>query len=113
MQEYITSGLNKIIEIICKETNNDKYIGSCTVSLIPPVSLMLQLIEMTLSSVGNIVSTFTNLGLKIDPYYILKQYVPHIDWDEFQTAALKYQENQNTRANLGGNGGGNPGGGMY
>ena len=39
-----------------------------SVSLIPPVVLILQLLEMTLSSVGNISAVFQSLNLPFDPY---------------------------------------------
>ncbi len=61
------------------------------VTVIPPVTLILQLIEMTLSSIGNVNSIFQNMGMTVDPYFFLEQYVPHIDWSKFKQANIKYQ----------------------
>jgi hypothetical protein len=53
----------------------------------PPVVLMLQLFETTLSSVGNILQVFGSIpGLKVDPLHLLKKYIPYMDWDEFEKA---------------------------
>jgi hypothetical protein len=43
---------------------------------------MLQLIEASLVSVGNIFSIFKDVpGVTINPVSLLKRYVPYIDWD--------------------------------
>jgi hypothetical protein len=61
------------------------------VSLIPPISLILQLIEMTMSSVGNILSVCQTANIDFDPYYFLQKYVPHIDWDDFKKTSEEYK----------------------
>lgn len=66
-----------------------------SISMIPPVVLILQLIEMTSSSAQNIISTFQNLQLPIDPIGFLKDYVPFIDWNKFEKTALKYSAEKN------------------
>ena len=63
-----------------------------SVSLTPPIVLVLQLIESTLNSVGNIAGIFGNLQIPVDPYYLLQQYVPQIDWDIFKKKAEEYQK---------------------
>ena len=88
MQEIDTTAINKVMDSIAniqgKSYKPSKYIST---TLIPPVILILQLIEMTLSSVGNISGVFQNMGMTIDPYFFLSQYVPHIDWDKFKEAS--------------------------
>lgn len=61
------------------------------ISLIPPITLILQLIETTLNSIGNISSIFNQLNIPVDPYYLLEQYLPHIDWESFKTKAESYK----------------------
>lgn len=53
-----------------------------TLQLTPPTQLMLQLIEASLVSVGNIFSIFKDVpGVTINPISLLKRYVPYIDWE--------------------------------
>lgn len=112
MQEIDTTALNKLIDIIAEVKKvNFKPSEYITTTLIPPVVLILQLIEMTLSSVGNIASVFLNMGVTIDPYYFLSQYVPHIDWEEFRKASDRKVIADKTKQSIsGGEGGGSPGG---
>lgn len=63
--------------------------------MIPPVVLILQLIEMTSGSAQNIISVFQNLQLPIDPLSFLRDYVPFIDWNRFEKTALKYTAEKN------------------
>jgi len=68
-----------------------------SISLTPPVVLILQLIESTLNSVGNIAGIFGNLQIGVDPYYLLEQYVPQIDWKTFKYKAEEYQKKQDAK----------------
>jgi len=101
MQEIITAGLTKFVDIVA-EILNVKYKPSeyVQIKLIPPIVLILQLIEMTLSSIGNINGIFQTLQTPVDPYFFLKQYVPYIDWDAFRTAADQYVTDQKTKAEI-------------
>lgn len=114
MQENDNESLTKLIDIIADVKQigykPSKYVK---VSLIPPVVLIVQLIEMTLSSIGNIAGVFTNLQLPIDPYFFLEKYVPHIDWDKFKEAAQKDSIESKTRTELGSGANQGPGGGMF
>jgi hypothetical protein len=57
-----------------------------TLQLTPPTQLMLQLIEASLVSVGNIFSIFKDVpGVTINPVSLLKRYVPYIDWEVMLT----------------------------
>ena len=91
IQENINEGLNKLVDIIA-EVDGIEYRPSdyYTISLIPPIVLILQLIEMTLSSVSNIMSTFQAGAIPFDPYYFLEKYVPHVDWVDFKKASEEY-----------------------
>jgi hypothetical protein len=113
MQESDNQCLTKILDVIAEIKELDykpsKYIS---VNLIPPVVLIVQLIEMTLSSIGNIASVFTNLQVDVDPYFFLEKYVPHIDWKNFKSAASRAKTEMKTKTDLGGEQGGQ-GGGMF
>ena len=61
-----------------------------TISMIPPIVLMLQLIEMTSGSANNIIGVFQSLQLPVDPIGFLKKYVPYLEWDELQQKAKMY-----------------------
>jgi hypothetical protein len=61
---------------------------------------MLQLIEMSLSSIGNINGIFQTLQTPIDPFFFLQQYVPFIDWEEFKSRASEYALTQATKTDI-------------
>ena len=52
---------------------------------------MLQLVEMTMSSIGNIFGIFQSANIFFDPHYFLDKYVPYIDWFDFKIKAEEYQ----------------------
>lgn len=116
IQENINDSLNQIADIVGRIKGlNYRPSDYAKVNLLPPVVLLLQVIESTLSSVGNVAGVFQNLELDFDPYYFLEQYVPHIDWADFRDKAQQYKSISNTKTELGGGedqqGGG--GGGMF
>lgn len=90
-QEHNSDLLMKILDYIASlveyPIKPSEYI---VVTMVPPVVLILQLIEMTSSSAQNIISTFQNLQLPIDPIGFLREYVPFLDWNKFEKAALKF-----------------------
>jgi len=90
-QEALCAELNRMIDYMAELVGFSivptEYIQ---VSLIPPVVLILQLIEMTAGAAQNIIGVFQNLQLPVDPISVLKKYVPFIDWDEFEENAKKF-----------------------
>ena len=101
IQENISNGLTKIIDIIAQikgfSFNPSMY---TQVMLIPPITLILQLIEMSLSSIGNISGIFQTLQMPIDPYFFLQQYIPYINWEEFKEKTDQYALLQQTKAKV-------------
>lgn len=72
------------------------------IHLFPPVVLMLQLIESTLTSTSNIINIFRDIpNFSIDPLFLLKQYVPFVNWDELVSAGeqVKIKKSLETAAN--------------
>jgi len=117
-QERDSAALSQLLDIIAEMRGyNIKPSKYVSIDFIPPVILTLQLIEMTLSSIGNISSVFQQMGVKVDPYFFLKQYVPHIDWDGFERSVDRKEIEDKTRTDLGGSQGqdqmGMGGGGGY
>lgn len=106
IQEQDISSLNKIIRIISDIQGKNDPTQYINISLIPPTVLTLQLIEMTISSIGNISSVFMNAGKEIDIGFFLKQYVPHIDWDAFDADNLRKQTKDKLKSEISGNSGG-------
>ena len=90
-QDVINKGLTNLIDKIGQkigyEEESSKYVK---VYLQPPVILLLQLVEATISSTRNILSYFTEHELQTEPYYMLKRFVPFIDWDEFRSESESY-----------------------
>lgn len=101
LQETDAASMNRVFSIIGEIKNSElELIKYVTFSFIPPIALILQLIEMTLSSIGNISTTFQSMNLDFDPYYFLKQYVPHIDWDNFKKVAEEKMRENKTKADI-------------
>ena len=118
MQDNDNSGLNKIIDIIAKESGLSFTPSKCNeIALIPPVALLLQLIEMLMASTGNIIGSFTNIGVDFDPYFLLENYIPHMDWNRFKKAADHKKNKQSVTDSIegikNGGSGGPPGGGGF
>jgi len=91
VQENINESLNQLVSIVSdvEEVGYDPT-EYYKMNLIPPIVLILQMIEMTLSSVGNIMGIFQSGEIKFDPYYFLEKYIPYIDWDDFRSASDEY-----------------------
>lgn len=104
LQEGISAGLTKFLDIVARNKNLE-YIPSQYVSiqLIPPIVLMVQLIEMTLSSIGNMTSAFQAMAIPLDPYFLLEKYIPYIDWESFKERAILYKTDMEIEAELNAN----------
>lgn len=101
LQEGISAGLNKFLDIVARMKGLD-YVPSeyISVQLIPPIVLMVQLIEMTLSSIGNMTSAFQAMQIAYDPYFLLEKYIPYINWETFKKKAIDYKTTMDTETDL-------------
>lgn len=101
LQEGISKGLTKFLDIVARNKNlgfvPSEYVQ---IQLIPPIVLMVQLIEMTLSSIGNMTSAFQSMAIPFDPYFLLEKYIPYIDWESFREKAKIYKTDMDTEADL-------------
>lgn len=89
--------IDYIAEIVGCNVKPSDYLE---ITMIPPVVLMLQLIEMTAGSANNIITVFQTLQLPIDPINFLKKYIPFLNWDEFEEQAKKYAVDKNVETEL-------------
>ncbi len=102
VQENINESLNNLVDIIADvEDLNYKPSDFYQMSLIPPIVLILQLIEMTLSSVSNIMSVFQSGNIPFDPYYFLEKYAPHVDWVDFKKTSEEYLRKVSVKESIG------------
>ncbi len=91
IQSLINSGLGDLTDKISKILGHDEYPSKyITPALKPPVILLLQLLESTMSSIGNIQMSFQGSNIEYNPFYLLKKFVTSIDWDEFSKEAREY-----------------------
>jgi len=89
IQEVVTRGLTKLFDISFRICNNDnvdyKLSDIVSLRLTPPIVLMLQTLESTTSSIGNILQVLQTMRtIHNNPLFLLKRFVPYIDWDEYQ-----------------------------
>ena len=113
IQETVNNGLLELTDIIAEIVDFGlKPSDYINITLIPPVVLLLQLIETTLSSAGNISGVFQNLQLPFDFYSFLDKYVPYDDWDKFREKSEKFKARQRLTQGAGQQGGGGPMGGF-
>ena len=91
IQSVVNNAMAELTDRICEvlgfAEKPSKYL---TPALKPPVILLLQLLESTMSSIGNIQMSFQGTGIEYNPYYLLKKFVTSIDWDEFSKEAREY-----------------------
>ena len=101
LQEGISAGLTKFLDIVAR-IKKLPFVPSqyVQITLIPPIVLMVQLIEMTLSSIGNMASAFQSMMIPMDPYFLLEKYIPYIDWESFKQRAEDYKTTMDTAADL-------------
>ncbi len=101
IQEGISNGLTKFLDIVARYKKLD-FVPSqyVRIQLIPPIVLMVQLIEMTLSSIGNMTSAFQAMQIPVNPYFLLEKYIPYIDWESFRKRAKQYKLDIDTEMEL-------------
>ena len=81
IQNTINTGLNDLMDRVSLDMGFDEPMSDYVkVSLVPPVSLILQLVESTITSVSNIQRVFMEMPIlkDADPTYLLRRYVPYI-----------------------------------
>jgi hypothetical protein len=86
IQHNISTSLNDLMDRVASELGfKDRVSSVAKIHLVPPIALILQLIESAITSVTNINRLFIDIpALKdLDPLYLLKSYVPYIDWEEY------------------------------
>jgi len=111
MQSVINTGMNELCNKISDIYELKKpFTNYATLTLKPPIILLLQLLEATVSSIGNVQQMFMGINIPMDPYYFLKQYLPSIDWVDFQQKAEEFELVQKAKGGAAGAGG--MGGGM-
>jgi len=92
IQNQVNEGLTELIDKISDVLNFDSKPSTYNiVSLKVPVVLLLQMIETIMSSISNIQQNFQASQIEFDPTYLLKMYVPSLDWDEFLKAGREYK----------------------
>jgi len=91
IQEVINKANNKLINKISnlsdnknKNADNNKMKQYVNLSLLPPVVLLLQLIEGTLGSIERIHQTFKNAEESISFKYLVKTFCPYLDYTEIE-----------------------------
>lgn len=91
IQNIINKALTEFNDKIAKRLGFD-VIPSDYISIMlkPPVILLLQMLESTMSSIGNIQMSLQSVAVDFNPYYLLKKFIPNIDWDEFATQAREF-----------------------
>lgn len=103
IQENFNENIEKILDRIF-------YLCECKykpstylkINLFPPVVLMLQLIESTLTSTSNIINIFRDIpNFSISPMVLLQKYVPYIDWTDMvsQGEQVKIKKSIETAVN--------------
>jgi len=92
IQNQINEGLTDLIDKIADVLKfKEKPSTYNIISLKVPVVLLLQMIETIMSSITNIQQNFQASQIDFDPTYLLKMYVPSLDWDEFLKAGREFK----------------------
>ena len=81
IQHVINTSINSLMDRVSLDVGFDEPMSEYVkISLVPPVSLILQLVESTITSVSNIQRVFMEMPVlkDSDPTYLLRRYVPYI-----------------------------------
>ena len=107
IQTQINGALTKLVDRIA-EIIEFPYEPSefNTISLKLPVVLLLQMLETIMSSISNIQQNFQSTQVVFDPIYLLRMYIPSIDWDDFLRAGREYALLQKANTPMDDTGGG-------
>ena len=97
-QDNIDDGINKALNIVFSillENNGykDNIINLSNyfkMNLNPPVILLLQSAEASISSVANISGMLTQMNFTTEPQTLLEQYIPQIDWAKLKKSGEAY-----------------------
>lgn len=101
IQESLNIGLTRLMDILAKIQNAGfRPSEHVEVALTPPVVLILQLIEMILSTVGNIMGVFNTADVPFDPYFFLEKFCPYVDWRAFKRASEELELIRQTKQEL-------------
>jgi len=99
-QTFINESLEELVNAVTKQlyilngkepqfNTLSKYVD---IKLNPPLVLVLQHLESTLSSATNIINLLNSVNLPTDPVWVLKRFIKIIDWDAVRHAGSKYQK---------------------
>ena len=92
IQQAINVGVAEVVQNVgtileLKENANDHI----KLTLRPPVVLLLQMIETIMASISNIQQNLQSTNINFNPYYLLKRFLPTIDWEEFANEAEEFE----------------------
>ncbi len=101
-QTFINESLEELVNGVLRQLfilNGKKYefvsiSKYIDVKLNPPLVLVLQHLESTLSSATNIINLLNQVNMPADPTWMLKRFIKIIDWDAVKQAGLKFQKEQ-------------------
>lgn len=83
IQANFNTNMNKLIGRIAKILELPSPTTHVEVALIPPSVLQLQMIELSITSVTNLINILSDMkSVHINPVSLLKKYIPFIDWNE-------------------------------
>ena len=81
IQQTINTSVTDLMDRVSLDVGFDEPMSEYVkISLVPPVSLTLQLVESTITSVSNIQRVFMEMPVlrDADPVYLLRRYVPYL-----------------------------------
>ena len=101
-QTFINEALETLVNGVLKQLfilNNKKqeavslsrYVD---IKLNPPLVLVLQHLESTLSSATNIINLLNQASIPVDPVWMLKRFIKIIDWDAVKQSGIAFQNEQ-------------------
>lgn len=91
IQDVANEGIQELVQKICKGFDDTKNIDEIlTIKLRPPTALILQFLEGMMSSISNIQQSLMASRIQGNPYYLLKKFVPSIDWDQYSEESEQF-----------------------
>lgn len=98
IQHNFNDNINAVIDRICEIFELEKPSKTIEISLFPPTVLQLQMLELSITSVTNLINILSEMkSVHINPITLLKKYIPFINWEEIVKESDMLNQKEKTK----------------
>jgi hypothetical protein len=98
IQHNFNENINNVIDRICEIFDLEKPSKTIEITLFPPTVLQLQMLELSITSVTNLINILSEMkSVHINPITLLKKYIPFIEWDDIVKESDMLNQKEKTK----------------